>query len=90
MLFKMARTAAPAILPTGKTIGGGLLNEASRRVKSSLKGTLQGRRIGIVDDGWKGVRKEKLDGVCANVDFKVSFAVTNWQTHKIHIPVGYS
>jgi hypothetical protein len=28
--------------------------------------------IGIVDDGWKGAKKEQLDGVCANVDFKVS------------------
>ena len=72
LLFKMARTAAPAILPTGKAIGGGLLNEASKRSEDNLKSLLRGRMIGIVDDGWKGARKEKLDRVCANVDFKVS------------------
>jgi hypothetical protein len=31
--------------------------------------------IGLVDDGWKGARKEKLDGVCANVDYKVCLQV---------------
>lgn len=72
LLFKMARTAAPAILPTRKTIGGGLLNEASKTIEDSLKSLLRGKMIGIVDDGWKGARKEKLDGVCANVNFKVS------------------
>jgi hypothetical protein len=71
-LFKMLRTAAPAILPTGKSIGGKLLNDASGKVEVELEKLLRGKMIGIVDDGWKGAKKEKLDGVCANVDFKVS------------------
>ena len=71
-LFKMMRTAAPAILPTGKSISGRLLNNASEKVEVELKKLLRGKMIGIVDDGWKGAKKEKLDGVCANVDFKVS------------------
>ena len=70
LLFKMARTAALAILPMRKTIGGGLLNKASKVIEDSLKSLLRGKMIGIVNDGWKGVRKEKLDGVCANVNFK--------------------
>lgn len=75
-LFKMLRTAAPAILPTGKSIGGKLLNDASGKVEVELKKLLRGKMIGIVDDGWKGAKREKLDGVCANVDFKVSiFAI---------------
>ena len=71
-LFKMMRTAAPAILPTGKSISGRLLNNASEKVEVELKKLLRGKIIGIVDDGWKGTKKEKLDSVCANVDFKVS------------------
>jgi hypothetical protein len=36
-LFRMLRTAAPAILPTGKSIGGKLLNDASERVEVELE-----------------------------------------------------
>ena len=71
-LFKMMRTAAPAILPMGKSISRRLLNDASEKVEIKLKKLLQGKMIGIVDDGWKRAKKEKLDGVCANIDYKVS------------------
>lgn len=50
LLFKMARTAVPAIIPSGKTIGGGLLNVASGKVEENMKRLLQGSMIGIVDD----------------------------------------
>lgn len=70
-LFRLMRTAAPACLPSRKVIGGSLLNDASSRVQRELENMLRGKKIGLVDDGWKGARKEKLDGVCANVDFKV-------------------
>jgi hypothetical protein len=70
-LLKMMRTAAPEILPSGKCIGGKLLNDASGVIEVELEGILQGWMIGLVDDGWKGARKEKLDGVCVNVDYKV-------------------
>jgi hypothetical protein len=36
-LFKMVRTAAPAILPTGKSISRKLLNDASREVEVELE-----------------------------------------------------
>ena len=71
-LVKMLRTAAPAILPTGKSIGGKLLNNAIQMVEVELEKLLQGKKISIVDDGWKDAKKEKLDGVYANVDCKVS------------------
>jgi hypothetical protein len=70
-LLKMMRTAAPAILPSGKCIGGKLLNDASGVIEVELEGILQGQMIRLVNDRWKGARKEKLDGVCANVDYKV-------------------
>ena len=46
----MARTAVLAISPSEKTIGG-LLNEVNRKVEENLKRLLQGRMIGIIDDG---------------------------------------
>ena len=49
LLFKMARTAALAILPMRKTIGRGLLNEASKVIEDSLKSLLRGKMIGIMD-----------------------------------------
>jgi hypothetical protein len=39
-LLKMMRTAAPAILPSGKRIGGKLLNDASRVIEVELEGML--------------------------------------------------
>jgi hypothetical protein len=84
-LFKMLRTAAPAILPTGKSISRKLLNDASREVEVELEKLLQGKMIGIVDDGWKGAKKEKLDGMCANVDFKVSTVAMSIKL-MIHLP----
>ena len=71
-LFKMLRTTAPAILPTGKSVSRKPLNDTSREVEVELEKLLPGKIIGIVDDGWKGTKKEKHDGVCANGDFKVS------------------
>lgn len=70
-LFRMMRTAAPAALPLAKSIGGKLLNDASEVIEVELDRLLRGQMIGLVDDGWKGARKKKLDGVCANVNYKV-------------------
>jgi hypothetical protein len=41
--------------------------------------------ISIVNDGWKGAKKEKLDGMCTNVDFNVS-AVAMLIKLMIHLP----
>jgi hypothetical protein len=86
-LFRMLRTTAPAILPTGKLISGKLLNNASEKVKLQLEKLLPGKMIGIVDDRWKGAKKEKLDGVCVNMDFKVSAIVMliKLMTHLIFV-----
>ena len=84
-LFKMLRSAAPAILPTEKSIGRKLLNDASSEVEVELEKLLRGKMIGVVNDGWKGAKKEKLDGMCTNVDFKVS-AVAMLIKLMIHLP----
>jgi hypothetical protein len=46
-LFTMFRSAASEVLPSGRLIGGRLLDEAARNVDERVKKELKGKRIGI-------------------------------------------
>jgi hypothetical protein len=46
-LIKMLRTTGPEIMPTGKVVGGRLLNEASTVSGAKLAKLLRGRDIGL-------------------------------------------
>ncbi|KAJ7440696.1 hypothetical protein B0H11DRAFT_2352378 [Mycena galericulata] len=69
ILFGMLRTTAPDVIPTGKVVGGRLLNEAAEDVEAKLKQTLKNRNIGLSTDGWKK-KRDSINAICANVDFK--------------------
>ncbi|KAJ7724310.1 ribonuclease H-like domain-containing protein [Mycena maculata] len=71
-LFGMVRSRAPEIIPSGKVIGGRLLNEAASTVEEKLSKVLTGQMIGLSADGWKALTKASVNGVCANVDYKAS------------------
>ncbi|KAJ7077492.1 ribonuclease H-like domain-containing protein [Mycena epipterygia] len=69
-LFGMLRSRAPDIIPSGKVIGGRLLNEAAATVEDKLSKILKGQVFGLSADGWKALSKDSVNGVCANVDYK--------------------
>ena len=46
-LFWMMRSAAPEILPSGKVVGGKLLNDAAAKVESKLDKVLNGKHVGL-------------------------------------------
>ena len=46
-LFWMMRSAAPEILPSGKVVGGKLLNDAAAKVESKLDKVLNGKYVGL-------------------------------------------
>ena len=46
-LFWMMCTAAPEILPSGKVIGGKLLNDAAAKVEYKLSKVLNGKQVGL-------------------------------------------
>ncbi|KAJ7190100.1 ribonuclease H-like domain-containing protein [Mycena pura] len=66
----MLRTTAAAIVPTGKVAGGRLLNAAAVDVEALTIKALKGKSGGISTDGWKCKKKESVNALCANVDFK--------------------
>ncbi|KAJ6597884.1 ribonuclease H-like domain-containing protein, partial [Mycena sp. CBHHK59/15] len=70
VLFGMLRSTAPAIMPMGKVVGGTLLNEAAARVEVKITDALKGKFAGLSTDGWKCKRKNAVNAICANVDFK--------------------
>ncbi|KAJ6596559.1 ribonuclease H-like domain-containing protein [Mycena sp. CBHHK59/15] len=70
VLFGMLRSTAPAIMPTGKVVGGRLLNEAAAGVAVKITNELQGKFAGLSTDGWKCKKKNAVNAICANVDFK--------------------
>ncbi|KAJ6622322.1 ribonuclease H-like domain-containing protein [Mycena sp. CBHHK59/15] len=70
VLFGMLHSTAPAIMPMGKVVGGTLLNEAAARVKVKITDALKGKFAGLLTDGWKCKRKNAVNTICANVDFK--------------------
>ncbi|KAJ6596587.1 hypothetical protein B0H10DRAFT_2441868 [Mycena sp. CBHHK59/15] len=70
ILFGMIRTTAPGILPTGKVVGGRLLNGAAEDIELRLNKRLKNRNVGLCTDGWKSQRKDSVNALCANIDFK--------------------
>ncbi|KAJ6467375.1 ribonuclease H-like domain-containing protein [Mycena sanguinolenta] len=58
ILFGMLRTTAPGIIPTAKVLGGRLLNDAAAE------------KLGLSTDGWKSTKKDSVNALCANVEFK--------------------
>ena len=46
-LFWMMRSAAPEILPSGKVVGGKLLNDAAAKVESKLDKVLNDKYVGL-------------------------------------------
>ena len=47
-LFRLFHTAAPSVLPSGKSVGGKLLNDAAQSVEQKLLKTLKGQYVGLV------------------------------------------
>ncbi|KAJ7502351.1 ribonuclease H-like domain-containing protein [Mycena galericulata] len=70
ILFGMLRTTAPDIIPTGKVLGGRLLNEAAAEVEQKIEKRLHNQNVGLSTDGWKSSSKDSVNALCANVDFK--------------------
>ncbi|KAJ6607539.1 hypothetical protein B0H10DRAFT_548655 [Mycena sp. CBHHK59/15] len=66
----MMRSRAPDIIPSGKVIGGRLLDEAATIVDDKLSKILNGQALGAVADGWKSLTKDSVNGVCVNVEYK--------------------
>lgn len=81
-LFQMMHTAAPAIMPTAKVLGGRLLDDAVKVVNQKLCVMLEGRTdVGLCADGWKSATKGLVNGICINVDYKVSWSfLSSWRT----------
>ncbi|KAJ6527545.1 ribonuclease H-like domain-containing protein [Mycena sp. CBHHK59/15] len=71
ILFGMLRTTAPEILPSGKVLGGRLLNGAAEEVEKGLKKRLKGRNVGACTDVWKAKNRDAVGALCTNVDFKL-------------------
>ncbi|KAJ7667282.1 hypothetical protein B0H17DRAFT_1142863 [Mycena rosella] len=66
VLIGMFRTTAPAILPTGKVVGGRLLNAAAADVEAITIKALKGKISGLLTDGWKCKKKNAVNAICAN------------------------
>ncbi|KAJ6587810.1 ribonuclease H-like domain-containing protein [Mycena sp. CBHHK59/15] len=66
----MFRSTAPEVMPTGKVIGGRLLNEAAEEVEVWIENTLKDKDAGMSTDGWKCKKKDSVNAICANVDYK--------------------
>ncbi|KAJ7256660.1 ribonuclease H-like domain-containing protein [Mycena rebaudengoi] len=69
-LFGMLRSTAPAIMPTRTVIGGRLLNQAAEDVELITTKALKGQYIGLLTDRWKCKKKDAVNAICANADFK--------------------
>ncbi|KAF8146020.1 hypothetical protein K438DRAFT_1781381 [Mycena galopus ATCC 62051] len=70
-LFGMLRSTAPDIIPMGRVLGGRLLNEVAAEVEIKTEKVLRKRKLGLFTDGWKSTKKESVNAVCANVEFKL-------------------
>lgn len=58
-------------MPTGKVIGGRLLNQAAGIVDKKVKGRLTNRvDVGLIADGWKAANRSAVNGIGANIDGK--------------------
>ncbi|KAF9060875.1 hypothetical protein BDP27DRAFT_1370138 [Rhodocollybia butyracea] len=70
-LFGMLRKEAPAVIPSAKVIGGRLLNDAVEKDSYWVFFTRSGAEcLTFRTDGWKSIRKDAVNAVCANIDFK--------------------
>lgn len=85
-LFDMVRVGTSDILPSGKAASGSLLNKRVSEVDIDIRQVFREREVGIVcvdhssltcvshffdrADGWKAQKKNSVNGVCGNVDFK--------------------
>ncbi|KAJ7199964.1 ribonuclease H-like domain-containing protein, partial [Mycena pura] len=70
VLFGMMRSTAPEIMPTGKVIGGRLLDAAAEEVEVKTSKALKNKNAGASTDGWKCKKKDSVNAICANVDYK--------------------
>ncbi|KAJ7463541.1 ribonuclease H-like domain-containing protein [Mycena latifolia] len=70
ILIGMFRTTAPDVLPSGKVAGGRLLNTAAADVELITTKALKGKNAGMSTDGWKCKKKDAVNAICANVEFK--------------------
>ncbi|KAJ7664159.1 hypothetical protein B0H17DRAFT_1211425 [Mycena rosella] len=70
ILFGMMRTTAPGVMPTGKVVGGCLLNAAASDVEMKITKALKNRNVGLSTDGWKAKSKDSINAICVNIDFK--------------------
>ncbi|KAJ6603954.1 ribonuclease H-like domain-containing protein [Mycena sp. CBHHK59/15] len=71
ILLAMLRTTAPDVIPTGKVIGGRLLDAAAEKIDIRIAKQLKNRNLGLCTDGWKSQSKAAINALCANVDFRV-------------------
>ncbi|KAJ6604892.1 hypothetical protein B0H10DRAFT_1957451 [Mycena sp. CBHHK59/15] len=63
ILFGMLRTMALDFVPSGKVIGGQLLNQAAEKVEEKLK-----KKLNM--DAWKSQKRDAINALCTNADFK--------------------
>ncbi|KAJ7663539.1 hypothetical protein B0H17DRAFT_1211634 [Mycena rosella] len=64
ILFGMMRTTAPGVMPTGKVVGGRLLNAAASDVEMKITKTKKNKNVDYPKS------KDSINAICANVDFK--------------------
>ncbi|KAJ6595401.1 hypothetical protein B0H10DRAFT_2232831 [Mycena sp. CBHHK59/15] len=70
ILLGMLRTTAPDVIPTGKVVGGRLLDGAAEKIDLKISKQLKNRNVGLCTDGWKSQSKAAVNALCANVDFR--------------------
>jgi hypothetical protein len=73
-LFKMMRSTAPSVLPSGKVIGGRLLDNVRAIVETKINKIIRSETVGLVADGCKSITKNAVNGICVNVNYKVRFS----------------
>ena len=73
-LFEMVWSTALSVLPSGKVIGGRLLDNAGAIVEMKINKIIQSETVGLVADGWKSITKNAVNGICVNIDYKVWFS----------------
>ncbi|KAJ7720105.1 hypothetical protein B0H16DRAFT_1474563 [Mycena metata] len=70
ILFGMMRSTDPAIMPTGKVVGGRLPNNAAAEVEDTVDKALRDRYAGPSTDGWKHKKRDAVNALCANINFR--------------------
>ncbi|KAJ6610935.1 hypothetical protein B0H10DRAFT_1953428 [Mycena sp. CBHHK59/15] len=74
VLFGMLHLTAPEIMPTGKVVGGRLLDDAAEEVELKTEKVLKDKDAGLSPnhrtDGWKCKKTDSVNTICANVDYK--------------------